>query len=271
MGVGKSRGAVRRSCLLAALLLLQANSSLSFEGPSTAALPPTESIVNRLLAADARRAASLRSYTGERHYHLSYRGFLGSRDAEMQVETVYQAPDKKTFKIISQSGSQFLITHALQKLLDSEKEYLKEPSRSESALSPKNYVFELTGVERGSDGGDLYVLSVTPRSKNKYLYRGKIWVDSRDFAIAKIEGEPAKSPSFWIGHSKIDHVYKKVGDFWLPSHDESVTEVRLGGKAVLTIDYQDYQVSANNSPATDHPAPGSAVLPPPEAISADPH
>jgi hypothetical protein len=35
---------------------------------------------------------------------------------------------------------------------------------------------------------------------------------------------------------------EKVGDFWLPAHNQWVTKVRLGGTAKLTIDYFNYKV-----------------------------
>jgi hypothetical protein len=77
---------------------------------------------------------------------------------------------------------------------------------------------------------------------NKYLYRGKIWVDATDFAVARIDAEPAKNPSIWISSTAINHEYTKTDGFWLPAQNRSETKVRVGGKAVLTIDYGKYQV-----------------------------
>ena len=34
-----------------------------------------------------------------------------------------------------------------------------------------------------------YVIAIAPKTQNKYLVRGKIWVDLDDYAIARIEGE----------------------------------------------------------------------------------
>jgi hypothetical protein len=34
----------------------------------------------------------------------------------------------------------------------------------------------------------------------------------------------------------------KVSDFWLPAYNHSVTAIRLGGQAELTIDYNDYEI-----------------------------
>jgi hypothetical protein len=67
-------------------------------------------------------------------------------------------------------------------------------------------------------------------------------VDAADFAVAKMETEPAKSPSFWISRTLIRYTSAKVDNFWLPREVRSETKVRIGGTAVLTIDYGKYQV-----------------------------
>jgi hypothetical protein len=89
----------------------------------------------------------------------------------------------------------------------------------------------------------MFVLQAEPRRKNKFLFRGLVWVDAGDYAVARIDGEPAKNPSFWISKTTIYHRYLKVGDFWLPAQNVSRTEVLLGGTATLSIEYQDYTVS----------------------------
>ena len=241
---------------------------LEAEGPSP--VMTADAIVQKMIAANAHRGQELLSYSGKRLYSVNYHGFPGARDAQMQVEATYTAPDKKEFKILSQSGSKILINHVFLKLLDSEKEYLQEATRRASELSPENYEFTLLGREHTEDG-DCWVLRVNPREKSQFLYKGKIWVDAHDFAVARIQGEPAKNPSFWISHTEIDHHYRKLGDFWFPAHNESITQVRLGGKAVLTIDYSDYQVTTANQVKSEHVSPTEPLLPPPSTVTADPH
>src|SRR5215469_1210750 len=226
-----------------ALVALLTSSCLAREGPAAAATPSVDLIVQRMMAANAFRSQGLTSFT---------------------------APDKKDFKILSENGSKLLINHVFLKLLDSEKEYLQESTRQASELSPRNYEFTYLGQEHGPDG-DFYILGVIPRQRSAFLYKGKIWVDARDFAVARIQWEPAKNPSLWISHTEIDHRYKKVGDFWLPARNESVTQVRLGGKAVLTIDYSDYKITAVNHAAPGAPPGNEPVLPNPSTVTADPH
>lgn len=197
-------------------------------------------VVDKLMATSARRSAQLRGFRATRTYDLQYRGFLGTREAGMRVIVTYAAPDKLDFSIVSQNGSKLLLNRVLLKLLDSEREAFRNQSQIE--LSPANYNFGSLGLEQ-TDSDPCYVLSVQPRKENKFLYRGKVWIDANDFALSRMEGQPAKSPSFWIRDTQIDSNWKKVGDFWLIQHNRSVSHIRMGGTATLTIDYSDYQIT----------------------------
>ena len=110
-----------------------------------------------------------------------------------------------------------------------------------TALNEDNYRFTMSSYET-TPAGSVYILKVEPKRKDKFLYSGSIWVDAVDFAVTKVEAEPAKNPSFWTKNSQIEQDYKKVKDFWLPARNHSVSSIRLGGKAELTIDYGDYQI-----------------------------
>ncbi|MGA8187373.1 MAG: hypothetical protein WB776_05525, partial [Candidatus Sulfotelmatobacter sp.] len=90
---------------------------------------------------------------------------------------------------------------------------------------------------------EFYVLDAQPQSKNKFLFRGHIWVNAKDFAITRVEGEPAVNPSWWTVKTDFKRRYQKIGDFWLPESNESETKVRVFGTAVLSIEYRDYQVT----------------------------
>jgi outer membrane lipoprotein-sorting protein len=215
----------------------------------------TEQVVQNLVRMNAVRAQELRSYQGKRIYRLEYHGFPGARTAEMVVDVKYQSPGTKEFTIQSETGSKLIIDRVFKKLLQSEKEALEAENLRRTALNEENYVFTLLECEITS-AGSMYVLSVEPRRKDKFLYSGRIWVDAEDFAVVRIEAEPAKNPSFWTKHTKIEHRYVKVNDFWLPAQNHSLTSVRLGGRADLTIDYQDYQVTPASLPGK----PNDAVL-----------
>ena len=203
----------------------------------------TEEVVNSLVRKNLERSRALRAYQGTRTYRLEYHGFPSSRTAEMVVDVTYTAPGTKEFNIRSENGSKLLIDRVFKRMLQSEKEANTEENQRGVALNPENYRFAMVGQEKTPDGF-VYILSVEPRTQNKLLYRGRIWVDARDFAVMRMQGEPAKNPSFWTKETQIEQVYSKVGDFWLPRSNRSTTTVRLGGRAQFTIDYGDYQITS---------------------------
>jgi hypothetical protein len=230
--------------LLAATLVGGAGASAD-SGP----LPPSittaplsvDQVVNNLVRKDEERAQALRHYESIRVYRLSYRGFPGDRDAEMTVKATYDSPSTKNFRVISQAGSKLIVDRVFKRLLESEKEAAEPEMHVRNLLNRANYDIALVGYEP-SDKGSQYVLAVYPKTKSKYLYRGKVWVDGTDFAVTRIDAEPAQNPSFWTKKSEIHHEYIKVQDFWLPRRNESVSYIRLGGRATLTIEYDNYRV-----------------------------
>jgi outer membrane lipoprotein-sorting protein len=201
---------------------------------------PVDQVAKKLEERDAERSAALYQFSGRRIYRMQYRGFFSDRDAQMVVDVTYHAPNVKQFKVVSQSGSPFVMDHLFKKLMESEQEFVRNDKR-QTALNTENYDFTFAGYEQAPDGA-VYVLNLRPKKRNKFLYRGKIWVDAKDFAVVRIQAEPAQSPSIWIKKTEIEHSYMKVGDFWLPSADHTESEIRFGGEAVLSIDYRDYKI-----------------------------
>ena len=102
-----------------------------------------------------------------------------------------------------------------------------------------------------------YVLAIAPKTHNKYLVEGRIWVDADEYAITRIEGKPAKNPSFWIKSVHFVHNYQKNGPFWLPVSDRSVSDARILGATELTIEYFDYAPNGTTLSAFREVAPGS--------------
>ena len=205
-----------------------------------------QQVVDGLVAKNAERAAALQRYQSRRFYRLDYAGFPTSLKAEMVVDMVYEAPATKNFKIVSQSGPKWMIERIFKGLMQAEQEALNSKNRERVALDRRNY--EFTGMEFQDTGdGCSYVLTVQPKIPNKLLYRGRVWVNSKDFAVCRIEAEPSKNPSMWIKSTAIHQIYKKLGDFWFPSENESTSTMRVGGHAVLSIKYHNYEILAARS------------------------
>jgi len=244
--MGKSFRSCEKTALFLVCCSLFAMSQASVEGqelglaPASRAPLTVEQVVKKLQERNAERAAALDEYQATRVYRMQYKGFPSNREAEMVVEMTYHAPNSKQFKIVSQTGAKFILDHVFSKLLEGELEAANDENRRHSALSTENYDFTLAGYETTADGRQ-YVLNLIPKTKNKFLYRGQIWVDGKDFAVVRIKGEPSRNPSFWIKKTDIEHHYTKVNDFWLPAENHTESVIRLGGVAVLSIEYKDYR------------------------------
>ena len=208
----------------------------------TAPVPLTaDEVIRRVVDKNEERAKALESYSGLRSYHLECH-CLSHKKADLVVRTNYQAPNKKEFTILSESGSGTVRDRVFKKLLEAEQESMREENQRRSAISPENYTFQLSEYQK-TDTDEFYVLEAQPRTKNKFLFRGRIWVDAKDFAITRVEGEPAVNPSWWTLKTNFTRSYQKIGDFWLPKSNESETRVRMFGTAVLSVEYHDYQVT----------------------------
>ena len=237
-----------RPLLLTPLLFLSAAVPHFAHGQQGGAWAPvpetplrTAQIVENLVRRNLERAHALRAYVGTRKYRVKYRGFLGGRTAELVVDVKYESPGTKEFTIRSATGSPVIVDEVLKKLLQAEIEASSLEAQKRTALNDDNYSFTQVGIEQ-TPTGSMYVLTVDPKRKDKFLYRGQIWVDAKDFAVVRLDAQPAKNPSIWTKKSEVEQVYTRVSGFWLPARNHSTSEIRLGGIAELTIDYSGYRI-----------------------------
>jgi outer membrane lipoprotein-sorting protein len=215
-----------------------------------------DEIIQRVVEMNALRGTALASYSSIRSYHLECH-CLSHKMADMVIRADYQAPNKKEFTILSESGSGTVRHKVFQKLLEAERESMSEENQQRTAMTPENYTFQLVDYQK-TDAGEFYVLDAQPRTKNKFLFQGRIWVDAKDFAVTRVEGQPAVNPSWWTVETDFKRSYRKIGDFWLPESNESETKVRVFGTAFLTVEYREYQITpASATVASSHQNPSN--------------
>jgi outer membrane lipoprotein-sorting protein len=199
-----------------------------------------DEVMDRVAEMNDQRSHSLVEYSGLRTYHLECH-CLSHKSANMVVRIDYHAPVRKDFTVVSESGSGTIRERVFKQLLKAEQESMLLENQQRSALTRENYSFELLEYQASSTN-EVYVLKAQPMKSNKFLFRGRIWVDARDFAVTRIEGEPAVNPSWWTERTDFTRTYEKIGDYWLPESNESHSKVRMFGTAVLTIEYGDYSL-----------------------------
>jgi outer membrane lipoprotein-sorting protein len=204
-------------------------------------LPSAQEVVAKMMQSDAQRQSELAGYTATRRYV----GVNKKRRAEMLVRVECASDGAKQFTILSEEGSGSIRKHVFQKLLREETEASRRGTRNSTRLTPDNYDFQIVGQET-LETGPAYVFEVSPKTPNKYLIRGRIWVDANDYSIVRIEGKPARNPSFWVHSVHFIHTYQKVGDLWLASSTNTTSEVRIFGESELTIANSDYKLNPSN-------------------------
>jgi hypothetical protein len=227
--------------LLAALLLLPASVAVADESPS---LPTATEIVTRMGSRDLQRQVSIEGYAGMRRYVLDNQKL--HKRAEMLVQVQGDPDGTKHFEVVSEDGWKAAHKHVLRKMLESESETSRPEMRASTKLNLENYDFEVIGTEMVTDR-PAYVLETQPKRKEKYLFRGRIWVDAEDYALVRAEGSPAKNPSFWTKSTHFVQTYQKNGALWFPRSTQSVTEAHIFGTTDLNIEYFDYSPKATHA------------------------
>jgi outer membrane lipoprotein-sorting protein len=239
---------MKHHLLLIALFLLPASTVVATDGSGT--VPTAEEIVARMSAHDLQRQASIEGYAGMRRYILENHNF--QKRAEMLVRVQGDPDGTKHFDVVSEEGWKAANTHVLRKMLESEMETSRPDKRGTARLNSANYDFEFIGTELIADRM-AYILEICPKRKERYLFRGRIWVDAEDYALVRAEGSPAKNPSFWTNSTHFVHIYQKSGPLWFPFSTQSVTEARIFGTTDVSIEYFDY------APKTSHSADNSVI------------
>jgi len=223
--------------LLISALLLCISVPLFSQAPAAASLTADE-IITRMFARDTIRESLAGGYIGSREYVLENKKL--NKRAVMTVAVFGDADGTKHFQVVSEDGWKGANKHVLRKMLESESESSRPSARPKTRIVPDNYQFQVIGSDSVA-GRPVYVLDVVPQRSDKYLFRGRIWVDAEDYAVARVEGQPAKNPSFWTRSVHFVQQYQKTGPFWYPTSTTSVTEARIFGTTDVTIRYYDYR------------------------------
>jgi hypothetical protein len=132
-------------------------------------------------------------------------------------------------------------------------------ARGENEITYNDILGRSYEIPIGSQKPVARPVALQPKRKDKYLFERKLWIDVEDYSVVRIEGHPAKKLSFWIQRADFVRQYQKIDGFWLPRKNQTLVQVRLYGKKVLTIDHRDYVVNAGQSKDARAIVPGAAI------------
>jgi hypothetical protein len=131
----------------------------------------------------------------------------------------------------------------VRRILDHEVESTtatKNPETHTSAVNSENYDFTYLG-ETTLENQPCYLLGLKPKRKDKDLISGQAWVDKHSLLVRHIEGEVAKTPSWWLKTVRVKLAFAYMEGTWLQTNMEAVADVRFLGPHTLTSRVLDYR------------------------------
>jgi hypothetical protein len=172
--------------------------------------------------------------------------------SQVLAEVDYVPPARKEFSIRKAEGNE-RGESIVRRVLEHEANMAKGSVHSDFCTD--NYDFVLLGQET-LNGRPTYLLQLKPKHQAVELLRGKAWVDAESFLVLRVEGEPAKNPSWWVKDLKVAIDYGRADGVWLPLATRATADLRLVGTHTLTS--KDLEVHAATENAKLSPAPHHA-------------
>jgi hypothetical protein len=224
-------------------LLAAVPATLSAQQPDSAA------VIRMVDAAVQARVDNVARYTVTEHYTV-FRGKDETHPAAaMTVHTTYTKESGKDYAIVDQSGSALVRKLVLGTILDNEKKLSAPEVQKDAWIDSANYEMKLhPGGAQLLDAQNCYVLDLTPRRKSPYLIVGTVWVDAKDGSIVRLEGTGASSSSVFTGPTQVLRQYVMVDGYAQATQVRAVSDSKLLGQTVVTIDYTDYKMELRPHP-----------------------
>jgi hypothetical protein len=157
----------------------------------------------------------------------------GSRRGWLEAVTEYSVEKGFSYQVIAEGGSSLVRSKVLRAVLEGEQEVITQGETGRSALDPANYAFRPNGVD---DEGLANIL-LAPKRKERVLVSGTMFLQPDHGDLVRVEGRPAKSPSFWVKNVQIVRSYKRIDGVVVPITLESTAHVRTLGPASFRMTY----------------------------------
>jgi hypothetical protein len=224
----------RLSCRLlvipfAALVVTHAAAAASGHGAADA--PP---VLQRFLALGDPTPSSSRVLR-----HLEAENEKLNMKAWMDVWTETDASGFRYY-IVAEEGSERIRTKVFRETLETERRLWASGAPDMASVSPENYTFE----DRGAIADGLAALGIKPRRKEVLLVDGSIFLRPDDGELLKMEGDLAKSPSFWMRRVRIVRHFQRFAGFRMPVSLEAVANLRFFGTSTFRAVYEYETVNA---------------------------
>ena len=186
--------------------------------------PDMATLVKRIVDAQLDSRARSKPYSVTREYKV-----FGSEDNRPRTEVLAQInflpPNVKSYGIDQSTGG--MGEKVIRRILDHEVDATRDPKTM--MVNESNYDFAFAG-EGHAGGQPCYKLEITPKRERKDLLNAVIWVDKDSYRILRLEGDPVKSPSFWVKDVHVVIEFAEVAGMWLQTTTQALAHLRFGGE-----------------------------------------
>jgi len=175
---------------------------------------------------------------------LSYRGTrrLEGRNERFNVSGWMEIATELTaggfhYQVIDEGGSDLIRKRVFRSMLENEEQVFASGDAARSSFTSINY--ELTPGDSVEPG--LVKLFARPKRKDVTLIDGAVYITNTDADLVRVEGQLAKSPSFWTRRIEVVKQYARVAGHRVPVRIDSTAQIRLAGASTMTMTY-DYEM-----------------------------
>ena len=175
-----------------------------------------------------------------------------AQQGEYELKRQFSAPRTLQFTAVHFTGDGFVKNNVISRLLQSEVEHVQKDNSAANAISSANYKFAYKGSS-DVEGRAVHIFQLKPRKRRVGLIKGHLYLDVHTGSVVRVEGQPVRSPSFFVKGLRFVQDYADFGRFTFPVHIHSEAKARIVGRTIVDIYQRDYQLiaeAAQTLPAT---------------------
>jgi hypothetical protein len=219
-------------------IVLVALTALTALATAEHATAPTEfePVLHRFLT---RADEPLVSYRGTRRLEGSNDRFNVSGWMEIATELT---ADGFHYRVIDEGGSDLIRKRVFRSMLENEEQVFASGDAARSSFTSINY--ELTPGDSVEPG--LVKLFARPKRKDVTLIDGAVYITDTDADLVRVEGQLAKSPSFWTRRVDVVKQYARVAGLRVPVRIDSTAQIRIAGASTMTMTYDYEMINGTN-------------------------
>jgi len=214
----------------------------TFVAAEPASVPATsDPVLHRFLS---RADEPLVTYRGTRRLEGRNERFNVSGWMEIAVELTAEGFH---YQVTDEGGSDLIRRRVFRSMLENEEEIFASGDATRSSFTTINY--ELTPAAADEPG--LVKLFARPKRRDVTLIDGAVFVTDTDADLVRVEGQLAKSPSFWTRRVEVLKQYARINGLRVPIRVESTAQIRFAGTSTMTMTY-DYEMINGVSIPSSH-------------------